>query len=113
MSYALDDESMVFTGDALLIRGCGRTDFQGGSAQTLYKSVRENLFAKLPASCAVYPAHDYKGCTSSSIGEESALNPRLTKSEAEFVDIMQNLNLPYPKKMDASVPANMVCGVFE
>jgi len=77
-SFVLDDFSMVFTGDVLLIRGCGRTDFQGGSSSTLYSSVKDKLF-KLPGSCTVYPAHDYKGLTASSIYEEMTYNPRLTK----------------------------------
>eukprot|EP01036_Dinobryon_divergens_P024863 gene24863-33352_t len=110
-SYVLDDLSMVFTGDALLIRGCGRTDFQGGSATTLYRAVHQKLFSVLPDGCLVYPAHDYKGFSCSSILEERTLNPRLTKSEEEFVQIMDNLNLPYPKKIDQSVPANLLCGL--
>ena len=85
---------------------------QGGSAKTLYASVHTQLFGKLPDSCTVYPAHDYKGCTASTIGEEKRLNPRLTKSEEEFVSIMDNLNLPNPKKLEESVPANLVCGLF-
>ncbi len=111
MSFVLDDKSMVFTGDALLIRGCGRTDFQGGSAETLYKAVHTKLFT-LPRSTIVYPAHDYKGNTSSSIGEERDLNPRLTKDLAGFIDIMNNLGLAPPKKIDTSLPANFKCGVF-
>eukprot|EP00607_Mallomonas_marina_P010126 CAMPEP_0182419760 /NCGR_PEP_ID=MMETSP1167-20130531/4139_1 /TAXON_ID=2988 /ORGANISM="Mallomonas Sp, Strain CCMP3275" /LENGTH=391 /DNA_ID=CAMNT_0024594843 /DNA_START=114 /DNA_END=1289 /DNA_ORIENTATION=- len=110
VSYVMDDFSRVFTGDALLIRGCGRTDFQGGSAEQLYESVHSKLFS-LPNNTLVYPAHDYKGLTCSSVGEEKAFNPRLTKSVAEFVEIMAGLNLPYPKKIDASLPKNMVCGV--
>jgi len=113
MSYVLDDCSAVFTGDALLIRGCGRTDFQGGSAETLYDSVHLKLFNCLPDTCAVFPAHDYKGQTQSSIGEERRLNPRLTKTKPEFVDIMNNLNLARPAQIDVAVPANLVCGVYE
>uniref|UniRef100_A0A7S3TPM3 persulfide dioxygenase n=1 Tax=Emiliania huxleyi TaxID=2903 RepID=A0A7S3TPM3_EMIHU len=101
----------VFTGDALLIGGCGRTDFQGGSSERLYRSVHEQLFT-LPDETTVYPAHDYKGRRSSTIGAEKASNPRLTKPLAEFVDLMANLNLPYPRKIDASLPANLACGVF-
>lgn len=112
-TYVLDDLSMCFTGDALLIRGCGRTDFQGGSAAQLYHSIHDKVFKYLPDNCAVYPAHDYKGNTRSSVLEEKTLNPRLTKSEAEFITIMDNLNLPRPKKIDESVPANLVCGVFD
>jgi sulfur dioxygenase len=100
---------MVFTGDTLLIRGCGRTDFQGGSPSTLYDSVHTKLFTLFDET-AVYPAHDYKGFTSSTIGEEKRLNPRLTKSKDDFIQIMNNLNLPYPKKMDISQPRNMKCG---
>uniref|UniRef100_I2CRD5 persulfide dioxygenase n=1 Tax=Nannochloropsis gaditana (strain CCMP526) TaxID=1093141 RepID=I2CRD5_NANGC len=109
VSYVMDDRSMVFTGDALLVRGCGRTDFQQGSAHSLFKSVHSRLFT-LPGDCLVYPAHDYKGRMSSSIREEKQHNPRLTKSEEEFVSIMKNLNLPYPKKIDDALPKNLVCG---
>ena len=112
MSYVADDESFVLTGDALLIQGCGRTDFQGGSAETLYQSIHSQLFS-LPDSTVVYPGHDYMGRTSSTMGNEKNTNPRLGagKSCAEFVEIMANLNLAYPKKIDAAVPANMRCGV--
>jgi len=112
VSYVSDDETMVFTGDALLIQGCGRTDFQGGSASTLYDSVHKQLFS-LPDECTVYPAHDYKGRSSSKIGKEKQTNPRLgsAKSKDEFEEIMKNLNLSYPKKIDVAVPANMRCGV--
>jgi len=99
----------VFTGDTLLIRGCGRTDFQGGSSEKLYDSVHEKLF-KLPPDYTVYPAHDYNGKTASSIGEEIEFNPRLSKSKAEFVDIMSKLNLAYPKLIDVAVPQNLNCG---
>ncbi|XP_049902736.1 persulfide dioxygenase ETHE1, mitochondrial [Epinephelus moara] len=107
-----EDQSMVFTGDALLIRGCGRTDFQQGCAKKLYKSVHVKIFT-LPDQCLVYPAHDYKGQMVSTVGEERRFNPRLTKSLEEFVNIMNNLNLPKPHKIDISVPANLVCGVHE
>lgn len=112
VSYVADDLSFVMTGDALLIQGCGRTDFQGGSAETLYDSVHNQLFS-LPESCIVYPAHDYKGRTESTIENEKINNPRLgnAKTKDEFVDIMANLNLAYPKKIDVAVPANMRCGV--
>ena len=103
---------MVFTGDALLVRGCGRTDFQGGSAETLYDSVHAQIFT-LPDDTVVYPAHDYKGHRSSTVGEEKRLNPRLSKSKAEFVEIMGNLGLPYPKKIDEALPLNLVCGIQE
>lgn len=102
----------VFTGDTLLIRGCGRTDFQQGDARTLYASVHEQLFS-LPDATTLYPGHDYKGCTSSSIGEEKEHNPRLggDKSVQEFVGIMADLQLAPPRKLDVAVPANLGCGV--
>lgn len=100
---------MAFTGDAVLIRGCGRTDFQGGSSETLYKSVHSQIFT-LPKDTLIYPAHDYRGFTVSTVGEEMLYNPRLTKDEETFKNIMANLNLAYPKMMDIAVPANMVCG---
>ncbi|XP_068179610.1 persulfide dioxygenase ETHE1, mitochondrial [Antennarius striatus] len=112
VALVLEDQSMVFTGDTLLIRGCGRTDFQQGCAKTLYNSVHQKIFT-LPDQCLVYPAHDYLGQTASTVSEERKFNPRLTKSLEEFVDIMKNLNLPKPKKIDISVPANLVCGVHE
>lgn len=112
MVLVTEDQSMAFTGDALLIRGCGRTDFQQGCAKKLYESVHTKIFT-LPDQCLVYPAHDYKGQTVSTVGEERKFNPRLTKSLEEFVNIMNNLNLPKPKKIDISVPANLVCGVHE
>mmetsp|Transcript_64174 Transcript_64174/g.96742 ORF Transcript_64174/g.96742 Transcript_64174/m.96742 type:complete len:280 (-) Transcript_64174:58-897(-) len=112
MSYVADDQSFVLTGDTLLIQGCGRTDFQGGSASNLYESVHQQLFS-LPDSAIVYPAHDYKSRTQSSIAVEKETNPRLgaTKTKDEFIEIMANLNLSYPKKIDVAVPANMRCGV--
>lgn len=103
---------MAFTGDALLIRGCGRTDFQGGSSDKLYDSVHSQIFT-LPKDTLVYPAHDYKGFTVSTVGEEMLYNPRLSKDKETFKTIMQNLNLSYPKMMDVAVPANMVCGLHE
>lgn len=106
------DHKLVFTGDTVLIRGCGRTDFQQGDARKLYEVVHEKIFS-LPDDFYIFPAHDYKGRTVSTVEEEKRLNPRLTKSVDEFVDIMKNLNLPYPKKIDASVPANRVCGLHE
>ncbi|XP_010775123.1 persulfide dioxygenase ETHE1, mitochondrial [Notothenia coriiceps] len=112
MSLVSGDQSMAFTGDALLIRGCGRTDFQQGCAKKLYESVHQKIFT-LPDQCLVYPAHDYLGQTASTVGEERRFNPRLTKSVDEFVNIMNNLNLPKPSKIDVSVPANLVCGVQE
>lgn len=114
MSFVLDDHSMAFTGDALLIRGAGRTDFQQGSAATLYHSVKEQIFS-LPDECMVYPAHDYRGLTSSSVREEKRFNPRLggDRNEGDFVGYMQNLGLPHPKQIDQAVPANMKCGHIE
>jgi len=111
MSYVLDDRSKAFTGDALLIRGCGRTDFQQGSAPLLFHSVRERLFS-LPDDCQLYPAHDYRGITATSVGEEKKYNPRLalTIGEADFVGYMTNLGLAHPKLMDVAVPANLRCG---
>nr|KJB28861.1 hypothetical protein B456_005G073200 [Gossypium raimondii]KJB28863.1 hypothetical protein B456_005G073200 [Gossypium raimondii] len=101
---------MAFTGDALLIRGCGRTDFQGGSSQQLYKSVHSQIFT-LPKETFLYPAHDYKGFSVTTLGEEMLYNPCLTKDEETFKNIMENLNLAYPKMIDVAVPANMVCGL--
>ncbi|MBC7802390.1 MAG: MBL fold metallo-hydrolase [Candidatus Parcubacteria bacterium] len=111
MSYVLDDESMAFTGDALLIRGCGRTDFQEGDAHRLFSSVRERLFT-LPDHCLIYPGHDYRGLTSSSVGEEKRYNPRLAESvgEGDFVGYMTHLGLPHPKLMQVAVPANLRSG---
>lgn len=102
---------MVFTGDALFIRGCGRTDFQGGSAHGLYESVHRELYNRLPDHCKVMPAHDYQGRPYSTIGEEKKLNPRLTKSVDQFVALMDSLNLPRPKLIDTAGPANLVCGL--
>jgi sulfur dioxygenase len=111
ISYVLDDESMVFTGDALLIRGCGRTDFQQGSAATLFDSVHSQIFS-LPDACTIYPGHDYRGLTASSVGEEKQHNPRLGRKilRDDFVGYMSNLGLPHPKQMDIAVPANLACG---
>lgn len=105
------DGDRVFTGDALMIDGCGRTDFQNGDAATLYRSVHDKLFA-LPDDTLVYPGHDYQQRRVSSIGQERARNPRLGggKTIDEFVAIMEGLNLPRPKKMDMAVPANRECG---
>jgi rhodanese-related sulfurtransferase len=101
----------VFTGDTLLIRGTGRTDFQNGDARAQYDSIFNKLM-KLPDEMLVYPAHDYKGDTVSTIGEEKFFNPRLkVKSVDEYVDVMNNLKLPNPKMMDVAVPANMQVGL--
>ncbi|GAB0200427.1 persulfide dioxygenase ETHE1, mitochondrial [Grus japonensis] len=109
-TWVLDDASAAFTGDALLIRGCGRTDFQQGCPRTLYRSVHEKIFT-LPDGCLVYPAHDYNGQTVSTVGEERRFNPRLTLSPDDFVTLMEGLNLPRPHLMDVAVPANLRCGI--
>jgi rhodanese-related sulfurtransferase len=111
ISYVLADKSMVFTGDCLLIRGCGRTDFQQGSASLLYHSITEQLFT-LPDDCLVYPGHDYQGRTVSSIGEEKRLNPRIGggANERDFVGYLDNMRLPHPKRIDEAVPANLKSG---
>jgi glyoxylase-like metal-dependent hydrolase (beta-lactamase superfamily II) len=107
---APDAPQAVFTGDVLLIRGTGRTDFQAGDAGKSWDSIHERLFA-LPAETLVYPGHDYKGWTCSSIAEEQRYNPRLAgKTRAEYVAIMNGLKLPNPKLMDVAVPANLACG---
>jgi rhodanese-related sulfurtransferase len=103
----------VFTGDTLLIRGTGRTDFQNGDARMQYESLFGKLL-RLPDETLVYPAHDYKGDTVSTIGEEKAFNPRLrVKSVDEYVDLMGKLNLPNPKMMDVAIPANMKVGLAQ
>ena len=110
-SYVDHSSERVFTGDTLLIRGCGRTDFQGGDARTLYRSVHEQLFS-LPDGFLVYPGHDYTGRLVSTIGEEKAHNPRLGggRSEADFVHLMDDLKLSYPRLIDVAVPANRRLG---
>jgi len=110
-TYVLDDRTMAFTGDALLIRGCGRTDFQQGDARTLFRSVRSEIFS-LPDPCLIYPGHDYRGLTVTSVGEEKLYNPRLGEAvgEGDFVGYMEHLGLAHPKQMDAAVPANLKCG---
>ena len=109
-AYYLNDR--VFTGDALLIEGCGRTDFQQGDADALYKSIKDKLFA-LPDDTLVYPAHDYKDRYVSTIAQEKKRNPRLGQDTTleEFRQIMASLNLPYPKFIDYAVPGNRQCGV--
>jgi len=110
-SFLLNDR--VFTGDTLLIRGTGRTDFQNGDPSDQYHAIFDKLL-KLPDDTLVYPAHDYKGDTVSTIGEEKAFNPRLqVKSESEYVDLMNGLNLPNPKMMDVAVPANLKVGLSQ
>ena len=108
MSYCWRDA--VFTGDALLIGGCGRTDFQSGDAGTLYDSITEKLFA-LPDETIVFPGHDYKGRTSSTIGHEKRANPRLAgRSREAFIQLMSELRLPPPRMIDIAVPANRRLG---
>jgi sulfur dioxygenase len=110
-SYSFLLADRVFTGDTLLIRGTGRTDFQNGDPRAQYDSIFNKLL-KLPDETLVYPAHDYKGDTVSTIGEEKFFNPRLkVKSLDEYVDLMNNLKLPNPKMMDVAVPANMQVGM--
>ena len=110
-SYSFLMEDRVFTGDTLLIRGTGRTDFQNGSPQAQYDSIFNKLL-KLPEDTLVFPAHDYKGDMVSTIGEERAFNPRLqVNSKAEYVEIMENLKLANPKMMDVAVPANLKIGL--
>ena len=109
-SFSLVMADRVFTGDALLIRGTGRTDFQNGDPYASFDSIFNKLL-KLPEDTLVYPAHDYKGWTVSSIGEEKRHNPRLqVKSAVEYAALMNNLKLPNPKMMDVAVPANLRCG---
>jgi sulfur dioxygenase len=107
LSYLVGN--MVFTGDALLVRGCGRTDFQEGSSEKLFHSVRDKIF-NLSDSTIVYPGHDYKGFTKTTIAQEKKLNPRLNLNvgKDQFVEIMANLKLANPKKIQEAVPANVV-----
>src|SRR3954470_15369041 len=109
--YFDEPSGRVFTGDTLLIDGCGRTDFQNGDSAALYRSVHDKLFA-LPDETLVYPGHDYQGRFVSSIAQEKARNPRLGggRSLEEFAAIMAALDLPRPKKIDVAVPANLACG---
>ncbi len=112
VSYLVRDHGMVFTGDALFVRGCGRTDFQGGSAEVLYRSIHDAIFS-LPEATRIYPGHDYKGRTCTTVAEEKRFNPRLGggKTVEEFVAIMGALNLAQPTKIDIAVPANRNCGL--
>jgi glyoxylase-like metal-dependent hydrolase (beta-lactamase superfamily II)/rhodanese-related sulfurtransferase len=111
LTLVLDDRSMAFTGDALLIRGAGRCDFQHGSAHTLYRSITQEIFS-LPDGCLLFPGHDYSGRTVSSVAEERTHNPRVggAADERDFVGLMENLNLPHPKQIDVAVRANMRSG---
>jgi rhodanese-related sulfurtransferase len=111
VTYVTADRSAAFTGDALLIRGAGRTDFQQGDARVLFRSIKEKILA-LPDGCTLYPGHDYQGRTVTTVGEEKAHNPRCggDANESDFVGYMSNLALPHPKQIDVAVPANLRCG---
>src|SRR5690348_12086706 len=111
LTYVLDDRTMAFTGDCLLIRGTGRTDFQQGDPDAMYRSIHQQIFT-LPDSCLLYPAHDYRGLTVTSVREERRFNPRLGGEigEGDFTGYMKNLRLAHPKKLDVAVPANLKCG---
>lgn len=111
MTFVLTDHSMAFTGDCLLIRGAGRTDFQGGDVRKMWHSIREQIFT-LPDDCLIYPAHDYAGRTVSSVYEEKRFNPRIggDAREEDFIGYMSNLGLAHPKQLDVAVPANLKCG---
>jgi sulfur dioxygenase len=111
LTYVLGGHDRAFTGDALLIRGCGRTDFQQGDAATLFDSIFEQIFS-LPDDCLLYPAHDYSGRTVTSVAEEKAFNPRIGggASKADFVGYMNAMQLPHPKRIDIALPANMASG---
>lgn len=113
VTYVCHAGGFALTGDALLVRGCGRTDFQQGDARTLFHSVRERILS-LPDETLLYPGHDYRGRTVTTVAEEKRFNARLglSKTEAEFVEIMEGLNLAYPKRMDRAVPANLVSGLL-
>ena len=112
ISLALDEGTMTFTGDCLLIRGTGRTDFQKGDARAMFRAIHGEIFSQ-PESCLLYPAHDYRGLTVTSVGEERRFNPRLGGElcEDDFVGYVTNLRLPHPKQIDIAVPANLKCGV--
>jgi len=112
VTYVTADHRHAFTGDALFIRGTGRTDFQQGSPERLYRSIHDKIFT-LPDDTIIWPGHDYRGMTFTTVGEEKRHNPRVGdgRTEVEFVEIMNNLNLPAPKKIDIAVPANLHCGI--
>jgi len=111
LSYVLDDESLAMTGDCLLIRGSGRTDFQQGDPCAMYRSIHTQIFT-LPEECLLYPGHDYRGLTVTSVGEERGFNPRLGGqiSEYDFMGYMNCLGLPHPKMINVALPANLKCG---
>lgn len=111
VTYVTKDRTMAFTGDCLLIRGAGRTDFQQGDPQRMFRSIHEQIFT-LPDDCLLYPAHDYLGRTATTVAEEAAHNPRVggQASEGDFIGYMRNLGLPHPRQLDVALPANMRCG---
>jgi len=111
LTFVLDDQSAAFTGDALLIRGCGRCDFQEGDARTLYRSITTRIFP-LPECCLLYPGHDYSGRTLSSVAEEKTFNARLggSANERDFVGYLENMKLPHPGRIAEALPANLRCG---
>lgn len=108
LTYVTRDKDMAFTGDCLLIRGAGRTDFQAGDAHRMWRSIREQIFS-LPEDCLLYPGHDYDGRTVSTVAEEKAFNPRIggEAREEDFVGYMENMALPHPRLIDIAVPANL------
>ncbi len=110
-TFVLDDQSMAFTGDCLLVRGCGRTDFQAGDPVAMYRSVHDRIFS-LPDACLLYPGHDYRGSTVTSVTEEKLYNPRLGGDIGveDFSGYMRNLGLAHPNRIDIAVPANLHCG---
>ncbi|MDN7181047.1 MBL fold metallo-hydrolase [Caballeronia sp. SEWSISQ10-4 2] len=112
ISLVLDDETMAFTGDCLLIRGTGRTDFQQGDPRAMFRAIHDRIFT-LSDTCLLYPAHDYHGLSVTSVGEERRFNPRLGGElcEDDFTVYMTNLRLPHPRQIDIAVPANLKCGV--
>jgi sulfur dioxygenase len=111
LTYVTARQEMAFTGDCLMIRGAGRTDFQGGEVHEMWRSIQEQIFS-LPEDCLVYPAHDYQGRMVSTVGEEKRFNPRIggDAREEDFAGYMNNLGLAHPKLLDIAVPANLKCG---
>ena len=111
LTFIAGDQSVAFTGDALLINGCGRTDFQGGDSKTLYESIHREIFS-LPDSTRLYPGHDYNGKTSTTVGQEKNNNVRLgnQRSIDSFIALMDELNLPYPNQIHQALPLNQACG---
>jgi glyoxylase-like metal-dependent hydrolase (beta-lactamase superfamily II) len=111
VTYLCASQAMAFTGDTLLVRACGRTDFQEGDARALYRSVHDKIFI-LPEQTKLYPAHDYRGHTMTTVAEEKRFNPRLGGGRGidAFVALMDGLELPYPRRMDEAVPANLESG---